>query len=98
MQPGDLIEWWCKDPFRGGEVPYTGETFFVWTGEPATVNRSVNWREFLTRGVNLLVGIDHEHVTWLSNGRLHAERLEDLRGGFEFLTGSVDVFPRAMQI
>jgi hypothetical protein len=92
LHPGDFIEWWCKDPFNGQIVPFPHGVIFVRGSD--TVE---SWREFPSHGVNLLVGIDHQHITWLNGGRLYAEKRSEICGSFPNLTGSVWVFPRAVQ-
>jgi hypothetical protein len=92
MHPGDLIEWWCKNPFNGETVPYECDQICICSGS------YFDWRAIPARGVQMVISMDHEYITWLSGDRLYSEKLSELRGGFEHLTGSVHVFPRAVKI
>ena len=94
MKPGDRIEWCYANPSDGVVRIYDRPSFFVMFVD----NDQRRWREIPTQGHHMLVSVEAGRISWFSNGKFYAENLDVIAGGLEFLTGSVRVFPRPVQI
>lgn len=85
VEPGDLFEWWCVPP-RG---------MLLERCDSQEIFHSIVDGFIMVRvGVNLLISIDHEFITWLSSGNLYSIDVNDMYGSYPNLTGSVSVFPK----